>query len=62
MSNNPLPSTRVLGPSKPPPGFSKPDPAISQCSTEQCNDDEWGNLLGVITAGLEYFSSIVYYL
>ena len=57
MSNNPLPSTRVLGPSKPP-DFSKPDSAIPQCSTEQCNDDELGNLLGVITAGLNYFLSI----
>ena len=54
MSNNRLPSTRVLGPSKPP-DFFKPDSALSQCSTEQCDEDELGNLLGMITAGLNYF-------
>lgn len=51
-------NARVYGPTKPPSDFMQSDSTVSQSASNQ-NDDELGDLIGMITAGINYFSSFV---
>lgn len=64
MSNNLIPAAknRVYGPSKPDSDFSKPDSVLTQCSTEHRDEDELGDLLGMITAGLLFSTCYIMYI